>query len=271
MSPHPRSDDPSPHPVPHILAVASESPLYLAGAGVLGSQSRHGEIEVATELTAAQRTALSRLKGFTDPVSAGKITGVPPAERPTVLQELARRGLVQVLRPSGGQRTARFVLTPHGREVAIRIEPARPTRLTLKWLADRTEKLTARLSHVEGRLAKLEGNKGKGLPEGAPSEQVREAAEPGYEEFRETAYAVYTRADQTGRTLGLVPIPDLRQAMGGYVSRQAFDRNLLRLHQDGVVQLMPHDHPASLPEDRRREGVEHPTAGLLYFVRWLKP
>ena len=31
---------------------------------------------------------------------------------------------------------------------------------------------------------------------------------------------------------------------------------------------MPHDHPSSLREERRRDCVVHPTGGLMYFLRW---
>jgi hypothetical protein len=31
---------------------------------------------------------------------------------------------------------------------------------------------------------------------------------------------------------------------------------------------MPHDHPSSLREERRRDCVVHSTGGLMYFLRW---
>jgi hypothetical protein len=54
--------------------------------------------------------------------------------------------------------------------------------------------------------------------------------------------------------------------MGARLSRAAFDDHVVKLQQDGLVQLMP--HPSSISESRQKDGLQHPTLGAVYFLRW---
>jgi DNA-binding HxlR family transcriptional regulator len=225
------------------------------------------------EIARSQVQVLKKLAGFSGPVTEGRVTGVPPADRATLLEGLSSQGLVEVRPPSGRARKPSYRITELGRQAFAALDQRRaksPARPTVASLAARVDDLAARLDRVEAALAQAGGGRGARPGEGTAAEPIPGAVEMSYEAFRAVARDAFWNLDQTGRTLGLVPIPDLRRAMGDRVSRQAFDEHLLRLHRDGVVHLMPHDHPASLADERRRDSVPHSTAGLLYFVRWLE-
>lgn len=221
------------------------------------------------DYTPEQEQLLSRLRTFfPGPVLESRLSGVPPAQRAAVLEELVCLGLVEVVAPIGRGRKPRYVLTAQGREEAKRLAlkppPKAPPRPTVKSLAGRVDELAARLDGLERRMGQLEAR--PRAPRAAPQAG---ADEPSYEAFRHLAREAYEQFDRAGQTLGLVPIPDLRRALDARVPRGAFDTHLLRLHQEGVVDLMPHHHPASLTEERRRDALQHTSAGLLYFLRWL--
>jgi hypothetical protein len=91
-----------------------------------------------------------------------------------------------------------------------------------------------------------------------------------YPAFRAAAREAYDRMNLQNRGfVGVVPIPDLRRAMGARLTRAIFDEYLLKLQQEGVVQLMT--HPGSVSEEKQKEGLRHPTLGFFYFVRWERP
>lgn len=219
---------------------------------------------MGANLTPSQTKALHRLAALVEPASAGKLAGVPPGERADALAALITSGLAAVVAPSGRARLPRYAITEEGRRVVATLPPPRlkPTgRVTAAALAARLDELERRLGEVEKRLA----------PPPGPADLPAGPADMSYEVFRTAAREAHRRLDEGARTLGLVPIPDLRRALGGRLARHLFDEHLLRLHKDGLVHLMPHDHPTSLPDDRQRDCLTHPTAGLLYFVRWLEP
>jgi len=96
---------------------------------------------------------------------------------------------------------------------------------------------------------------------------ISSVVEMDYPAFRAAAREAYERLNQQNRGfVGVVPISDLRRAIGPRVTRATFDENLVKMQRDGAVQLMP--HPGSISEERLKEGLQHPTLGALYFVRW---
>jgi hypothetical protein len=121
--------------------------------------------------------------------------------------------------------------------------------------------LAEQLAELQERLSRLEARMNAAQPE-APNPVMS------YGEFLTAARDACRKIDLKGRTFGLIPIPDLRQVLGERLSRQAFDPYVLQLQRDRLVYLMPHDHPSSLREERRRDCVIHPTGGLMYFLRW---
>jgi hypothetical protein len=231
-----------------------------------------------TDLTPDEQQALRRLAALAEPVLESKISGIPPARRVEVIQALARRGgLIEVVPPQGRSKKPRYRLTPQGRELAASLPPTAQKRTarapssprpTVISLAASLENLRGQLAAHEIRLGQLEVV----LAGQAAAPSSREIApELDYQGFRSAAHEAYGRLDQTGQTLGLVPIPDLRRALGSRATHDMFDTYLLRLHREGTISILPHHNPASLPDDRRADALQHPTAGLLYFVRWLAP
>jgi hypothetical protein len=87
-----------------------------------------------------------------------------------------------------------------------------------------------------------------------------------YEEFK----AEVREASQGGGpSIGLLAIPDLRRTLESRTSREDFDAFVLRLHGEGLVHLMSHVDPDSLPGETLA-GCLHDDAGLLlYWLRWL--
>jgi hypothetical protein len=88
-----------------------------------------------------------------------------------------------------------------------------------------------------------------------------------YEEFKAEVW----KASQhnSGPSLGLLPIPHLRRSLGERLSRQEFDDLVMRLHGDGLIHLMSHVEPESLPDDDIAECLCDETGLLLYWLRWL--
>jgi hypothetical protein len=121
--------------------------------------------------------------------------------------------------------------------------------------------LAEQMAELLDRISRLEARMNAAQPE-APAPVMS------YGEFLTAARDACRKIDQKGRTFGLIPIPDLRQTLGERLSRNAFDQYVLQLQRDRLVYLMPHDHPSSLREERRRDCVVHPTGGLMYFLRW---
>lgn len=121
--------------------------------------------------------------------------------------------------------------------------------------------LAEQMAELQDKISRLEARMNAAQPE-APSPVMS------YGEFLTAAREACRKIDQKGRTFGLIPIPDLRLTLGERLSRSAFDQYVVQLQRDRLVYLMPHDHPSSLREERRRDCVVHPTGGLMYFLRW---
>ena len=113
-------------------------------------------------------------------------------------------------------------------------------------LEEQLERMRVRLNSVERTLSSV--------------------VEMDYPAFRAAAREAYDRLNQASRGFGVVPIADLRRALGARLSRAAFDEHLVKLHQEGQVQLMP--HARSISEEKQKEGLQHPTFGAFYYVRW---
>ena len=225
---------------------------------------------MVADLSITEAQALRKLATLADAVPESKVTGVPLAQRSEALRQLVERGLAEHVAPTGRAKKPRYRITERGIEAHSALPPPapkRPGRPTAVSLQTRLDELQARVESLEARLGLVEADRNT---ERADVPREPTPAHLGYEEFRRAAHEAYRRLDQTGRTLGLVPIPELRWALGGRLPREAFDEYLLRLHQDRIINLSPPDHPGSLPADRRRDGVQHPAAGLLYFVRWVE-
>jgi hypothetical protein len=84
--------------------------------------------------------------------------------------------------------------------------------------------------------------------------------------FRQALREAFDRLNEGQRGFGVVAIADLRKALGARVARTAFDEHLLRLHDEGVVQLMA--PPGAVRDDRQKDALLHPTQGTFYYLRW---
>jgi hypothetical protein len=87
-----------------------------------------------------------------------------------------------------------------------------------------------------------------------------------YDEFKAE---VREASERGGPAVGLVAIPDLWRVLGGRISREEFDVFVMRLHAEGLVHLMSHVEPESLPADTIRDCLSDDTGLLLYWLRWL--
>jgi hypothetical protein len=87
-----------------------------------------------------------------------------------------------------------------------------------------------------------------------------------YEEFKAE---VRSASEREGPSVDLLPIPDLRRSLADRISREEFDDLVLRLHADGLVHLMSHVEPESLPSDTIADCLCDGTGLLLYWLRWL--
>jgi len=91
-----------------------------------------------------------------------------------------------------------------------------------------------------------------------------------YAAFRAASREAYDRLNQANRGfVGVVPISELRRAVGARLSRQEFDDHLMRMHEEQLITLMP--HPGNISEERQKECIAHPTIGPVYFMRWERP
>jgi len=231
-----------------------------------------------TDLTPEEQEILRKLGAYGKPALESQIKSIPAPRRAEALQSLiARSDYIEIFPPRGRAKKPQYGLTDHGREQAASL-PAKPRkstargpsppRITASSLAPSVEVLREQLVAHEARLSRLEAMLSGRAPAPSPPSTAPEIA---YQDFRSAAREAFDRVDQTGQTRGLVPIPDLRRALAGRVTHELFDTYLLQMHREGAISLLPHHHPASLPEDHRADALQHATAGLLYFVRWLAP
>jgi hypothetical protein len=84
--------------------------------------------------------------------------------------------------------------------------------------------------------------------------------------FRQALREAFDRLNDGQRGFGVVAIGDLRRALGARVSRAAFDEQLVRLHDERVLQLMA--LPGPVREDRQKDALVHPTQGTFFYLRW---
>jgi hypothetical protein len=86
-----------------------------------------------------------------------------------------------------------------------------------------------------------------------------------YEEFKKAVRQICQRPDAVG---GPTSIPQLRDHLADCVDRDEFDRYLTWLHGDGLVHLLSHADPGSLPDTERAQCLPHPSGLLAYWVHW---
>lgn len=85
--------------------------------------------------------------------------------------------------------------------------------------------------------------------------------------FREAARAAYDQLNEAQKGfIGVVSIADLRRALGPRISREAFDSHLIKLHDDGILQLMA--HPGTVRDAQQKDALVHPKEGSFYYLRW---
>jgi hypothetical protein len=84
--------------------------------------------------------------------------------------------------------------------------------------------------------------------------------------FRPALKEAFDRLNEGERGFGIVAIADLRRALGARLTRAAFDEQLVRLHDAGVVQLMA--APGTVRDERQKDALVHPTQGRFYYLRW---
>ncbi len=87
-----------------------------------------------------------------------------------------------------------------------------------------------------------------------------------YEDFKAR---VREASERGAPAVGLVAIPDLRRGVGEQASRQEFDAFVMRLHAEGLIHLMSHVDPDSLPPEVLSDCLTDETGLLLYWLRWL--
>jgi hypothetical protein len=135
-------------------------------------------------------------------------------------------------------------------------------------MADVGEDLQEAVKVLRGRLAEVEEQLEKmrlrvsGLERTLAS--VVQMDDPA---FLQAAHHAYNRLNEGQRGfVGVVAIADLRSALGARITREIFDAHLVRLHDAGVIQLMP--HPKTISGEKQKEGLVHPVVGAVYFLRW---
>lgn len=146
-------------------------------------------------------------------------------------------------------------------------------------LEERVASVEAALRFVTERLTRLEqrfaapvagaeaaapagtrsGETGDHKPAGVPPPKVT------LEAFRDMLLAAIERLDRELRQFGLVPVPRVRQALAEVAAGADFDRLTLELAARREVQLVPHDHPASLSPEERAASIRDPWLGQLYY------
>jgi hypothetical protein len=120
-------------------------------------------------------------------------------------------------------------------------------------LRHRMEELESQLEALRLRVGGVERVVGSVVQMDAPA-------------FRQALHDAFDRLNEGQRGFGIVAVADLRRALGARVNRAAFDDQLLRLHDDGVVQLMA--AAGTVSDDRQKDALVHPTHGAFFFLRW---
>jgi hypothetical protein len=123
----------------------------------------------------------------------------------------------------------------------------------LKLLQSRVDELEAQLEAMRFRVAGLERT-------------LSAVAQMDAAAFRPALRQAFERLNEGERGFGIVAIADLRRALGARISRAAFDEHLIRLHDEGFVQLMA--PPGAVRDDRQKDALVHPTQGTFYYLRW---
>ena len=100
-------------------------------------------------------------------------------------------------------------------------------------LAAAVKLLRARMGQLEEQLERMR------LRVNGLERTVSSVVEMDYPAFCAAARDAYDRLNQQNRGfVGVVPIPELRRTLGPRLSRAVFEENLVKLHQEGLVQLI---------------------------------
>ena len=91
-----------------------------------------------------------------------------------------------------------------------------------------------------------------------------------YEEFRQKAWLASQEIGRNGHRHGVIPIPELRRALGD-VPPSSFNTHLLRLERNGLVYLIRPESLEALADDARRDSLAHPSGDVRSSLLWMGP
>ena len=180
-------------------------------------------------------------------LAPGDLNFKPPEEKRQALEQLVAEGALEVRRQ--GRKTT-LVLTDAGRERAAALPAGRPAP-TRKPAAN----LDVRLDRIEAQLGRIEALLAAGA-RGEPSG-----------ELKPVLLEVIAELDAAHRYGGLVPLPDIRQALrrrGIGAGDASVNAALEELERDYAIDLSIAQSPTTVPD--RAAGIERPGRGLVYYV-----
>jgi DNA-binding MarR family transcriptional regulator len=174
-------------------------------------------------------------------VKAGDLKLSPAADKRAAIERLRGEGLIEVRREG---RTELLSLTAAGRERA----PRAP------------ETVEARLERIEAALARIEAHL-------APRSAAAAPAPVPAPDLKAVLLELIAEIDGARRYGGLVPIPEVRQALRGRgVAAGDADVNgaLVELEREYAIDLSVAQSPTAVAD--RAAGIERPGRGLAYYV-----
>jgi hypothetical protein len=178
-------------------------------------------------------------------LAAGELAFKPAQERRQAIERLVGEGSLSERRE--GRKTI-YALTGAGRERAAALPAARPAAARR-----RPEDVTARLDRIEAKLDRIEA-------------LLAPRAEPAAE-LKPVLLEVIAELDAAHRYGGLVPLPEIRQALrrrGVGAADASVNAALEELERDYAIDLSIAQSPTTVPD--RAAGIERPGRGLVYYV-----
>jgi hypothetical protein len=89
-----------------------------------------------------------------------------------------------------------------------------------------------------------------------------------YDEFKEVALEVYDQLNSDYNLNDLVPIYRIRREVGDRLSRDHFNKWLLEMQENDILQLMAGEMP-DMTSDKREDSITIPGAGLRSYAKRL--